>query len=423
MPEAYAKEADDELPLLIASKENEDVWFFPDNAVDFDDFSADAFDAWMEARAELNNDIAVYRDKLDFFNRVFLDGIEAPKRENLLFSPLSVLFSMELLVETTEGETQRQILDAVGVENTDAFRMLANTVRRAYLNAGQMVGNALWLAEDVVLPVACLKNVSEYGYASVYRGEMDSKAMQNAYEEWMSTQTDGMLHSGMIGLKPSPDVKVMMTSALSGHRAWQQPFDPVYTKSGEFFIENEILSCNYMYTELDGSVTTFEKGIATCVPFENSGSMLILLPNKGISPEQLLNDGEIMDWLISGGKTGSVEYAEVCLSLPKIEYTSVFDLKPLFSSMDITHVFNPALAECLWTNRAGNANGLSGADHSAVIRIDEQGVSTAAVTRYTSEVIAALPDKRVEFCVNRPWLFGIVSEENLLLYVGIVNTP
>ena len=72
-----------------------------------------------------------------------------------------------------------------------------------------------------------------------------------------------------------------------------------------------------------------------------------------------------------------------------------------------------------------NADGifLSQAKHAARVAIDEEGVIAAAYTVMAAAGAAMPPDERVEFTLDRPFLFAVTGESGAVLFAGIVNTP
>ena len=65
---------------------------------------------------------------------------------------------------------------------------------------------------------------------------------------------------------------------------------------------------------------------------------------------------------------------------------------------------------------------ITGAQHGVRVAIDEEGCIAAAYTVITMGTESAPPEyERVEFTVDRPFLFVIRSEVGLPLFVGVVN--
>ena len=72
-----------------------------------------------------------------------------------------------------------------------------------------------------------------------------------------------------------------------------------------------------------------------------------------------------------------------------------------------------------------NADGvfLSRAEHAARVAIDEEGVTAAAYTVMMEAGAAMPPDEKIDFTLDRPFVFAITSQDGLPLFIGVVNTP
>ena len=64
------------------------------------------------------------------------------------------------------------------------------------------------------------------------------------------------------------------------------------------------------------------------------------------------------------------------------------------------------------------------AKHAARVKIDEEGCEAAAFTVMMADATAAMEaPPRVEFTLDRPFVFAVTGQENLPLFVGAVQTP
>ena len=155
---------------------------------------------------------------------------------------------------------------------------------------------------------------------------------------------------------------------------------------------------------------------------ENSGAMWFLLPDEGVTPEELLADKQAMDFLISGGESAESKYLIVNLSVPKFDIASDLDLTESLKKMGITDVFDPAISDFSPMTDDTEAY-LSQARHAARVAIDEEGVTAAAYTVMMAAGAAAPPDEEVDFTLNRPFVFAVTGADGLPLFVGVVHQP
>ena len=144
--------------------------------------------------------------------------------------------------------------------------------------------------------------------------------------------------------------------------------------------------------------------------------MVFILPDEGISPEQLMEDPEALDYMIRGEAEN--KYLVVHASVPKFDLTSNLMLNSVFQQMGITDVFSqkadfsPVSEEKVF---------LDSVQHAARVTVDEEGVVAAAFTVMMAEGAALPPDEEVDFVLDRPFIFLLKSRDGQILFAGIVN--
>lgn len=148
-----------------------------------------------------------------------------------------------------------------------------------------------------------------------------------------------------------------------------------------------------------------------------------LLPDEGVSPEELLRDGQAMDFLLSPGEWENSKYLFVNLALPKFDITSQTDLREGLAALGVTDVMDPESSD--FTPMTTEAEGifLSQAQHDVRVAIDEEGVTAAAYTVMAAAGAGEPPEEEVDFVLDRPFLFVLTSSDGLPLFVGVVNQP
>ena len=169
-----------------------------------------------------------------------------------------------------------------------------------------------------------------------------------------------------------------------------------------------------------------DKFAAVAQHFEQGGSMWFLLPDEGIAPEELLSDGEAMDFLFTADKYEweNQKFLFVNKSIPKFDVSSQFELKEGLQALGVTDVFDPAVSDFTpMTTDVKDPIILSQADHAARVTIDEKGCTAAAFTVMATVGAAMPPDEEVDFVLDRPFIFCITGANDLPLFVGTVNYP
>ena len=95
---------------------------------------------------------------------------------NGVYSPVSLWFALAMLAETTEGDSRREILDALGAEDVEQLRAWADTLWHALYTddgtASVLLGTSMWLNEGVDFNQDTLDALAGHYYAGSYQVPM-----------------------------------------------------------------------------------------------------------------------------------------------------------------------------------------------------------------------------------------------------------
>ena len=163
--------------------------------------------------------------------------------------------------------------------------------------------------------------------------------------------------------------------------------------------------------------------MATELPLRSSGSMWLLKPDAGVTPEDLLQSEDAVGFLLANGSWSQTQQAEVDLSLPKFDVSSDLDLLDALAQLGMTDVQTPGAADFTPLTTANQLPlALTEAKHAARVKIDEDGCEAAAYTILSvCETAAMPPEEIVKFKLDEPFLFAITGADGLPLFAGIVN--
>ena len=163
---------------------------------------------------------------------------------------------------------------------------------------------------------------------------------------------------------------------------------------------------------------------AISLPLANNGSMRLILPDEGVSPEELFKDEEALTYMTWDG-LGEYEkskYAMVTMKVPKFDISSSIDLIDGLMDMGINDAFDSTVSDFTPITDEVKEIVLSKAEQDARVMIDEEGCRAAAMT-VMMMAGAGAPQETVDFVVDRPFVFEIVGDNGLPLFVGVVNDP
>ena len=334
--------------------------------------------------------------------------------------------ALAMLAEATDGESRAQLLALLGSSDLDALRTEASAVWNAnYCDDGavtSILASSLWLNDQISFKQETMDALARYYYASSFRGEMGSAAFDQALQDWINQQTGGLLKEQAFGLTMDKETILALATTIYFRAKWSGEFSESNTSPDAFHADNGDVTCDFMHQSGTNTYYWGDRFSAVAKQLENSGAMWFLLPDEGVTLEELLADEQTMDFLLSGGESAESKYLIVNLSVPKFDIASDLDLTESLKKMGITDVFDPAISDFSPMTDDTEAY-LSQARHAARVAIDEEGVTAAAYTVMMAAGAAAPPDEEVDFTLDRPFVFAITGTDGLPLFVGVVHQP
>ena len=398
---------------------------YPDEgSINFDQ----QYEAW-QASVRAQQQPEGYADGLETFFadsiRQFLSGEEG---ENKAYSPLNVYMALGMLAELTQGSSQQQILDVLGVDSIEALRHQANAVWNGqYRNDGattSILASSLWLNEDVSFVSETMERLADTYYASSYQGEMGSDSFNQALQNWVNQQTGGLLEDQVQGLTLDKETILALATTVYYQAKWSSSFLEERTAPEVFHAPSDDVTCDFMHSDTMDTYYWADQFSAVSRPLENEGgTMWFLLPDEGVSVQELLQDDETMKFLLSKGEWENSKYLKIHLSLPKFDISSQMDLCEGLRALGVTNIFYPKISDFSPMTTDKDNISLSQANHGVRVAIDEEGVTAAAYTAMSMSGAGAPSEDEMDFILDRPFLFAITSSDGLPLFVGSVYQP
>lgn len=358
---------------------------------------------------------------LEFYkegSRQFVDG-----SGNSVWSPVNAFIGLAMVAELTEGNSRQQILDLFGVEDLDTLRSyVSNIWERVYRGKNEIctLANSLWLEESLHYEQDAMDNLAYYYYASVYKGKMGSKKMNKSIGAWLEKNTGGLLKNATDNIALSPETVLALYSTIYLRGTWHEEFRKSDNTKDVFHGAAGDQTVTYM-NQKEVAMTYYwaDNFSAVRKTLKNGTSMWFILPDEGVSTEDLLIDGQYMQ-MICGQWENSGEY-KVNLSVPKFDISGGVQLRQGLMKMGLTDVFDPAKADFSAITSDSPVH-LTAVDQTVRVIIDEEGVKAAAYIEIPGAGAAQPPEDIVDFVVDRPFLFAITSD-SVPLFVGSIDQP
>ena len=386
----------------------------------------DAYITWKNAVETVREQPKGYQDGFDeFFNKsmpVFLKDTDC---KNRLYSPLSLYMALGMSAEVTDGESRQQILNLLAQKDLRTLRSHARSIWQAnYMDDGMakiLLASSLWTNDNCTYSKDTIGALKEYYYASAYTDKPGSEDYDKLLQDWLNKQTEGMLEDAAAGIRMDPQTVLMLASTVDYSGKWEDRFKKELTASGTFHAPGGDQTCEFMNDHSDRVYYWGEYFGSINLPLENNGYMRLILPDEGVTPEKLLSDPELIPFLTNSSAGVNHTYTSVHLSVPKFDVSSDMDLCDGLKALGVTDIFDEQKADFSPLTKESDGLSLSKAEQAARVTIDEEGCRASALT-VMQFVGAPAPQGEVYFTLDRPFIFEIISETGLPLFIGIVNS-
>ena len=390
----------------------------------------DGYLNWQADQLALHRQPEGYADSLNhYFAAITGQLLSNTKGDNAACSPVNIYLALAMLAETTDGNSRQQILDLLGADSIDKIRTQAEQVWKAHYNndglTTSILANSLWLEEGYPYNKETVQLLAEKYYASVFQGDLGTEEMDKALRNWINEQTGGLLQEQANKLSLDPQTVLALVSTLHYQVQWLNEFQEkentestFYGTAGntiETFMRQTLIYNPYYWSDHFGAVS---------LNLEDNGRMWLILPDEGVTPEELLSTGEAMDFL----QQNANEYENqkslmIHLSVPKFDISSDLEISRQLEALGITDIFVPGTADFTPIIPENDGGYVSQVKHAARVAIDEEGVTAAAFTMIARCGAGMPPKDEMDFTLDRPFLFVIESQDGLPLFAGIVNQP
>ena len=388
------------------------------------------YDLWSEQNSA-RNQLSVQTDMGTFLDKtlpVFLGESAEAAGENRVYSPINVYLALGMLAEITDGESSRQVLDLLGVDSAETLRSQISTLWQSnYIDDGLstcILGNSIWLNEEVNFRQDTLDTLAQDYYASSYAGQMGSEELNQALGRWLNEQTGGLLEEYVQNMELSPATVIALASSIYFKARWDDEFWKDSTEPQTFHqVEGDVL-CDFMHQSNRMSLYTGDDFTAVYLPFSNGrDGMWLVLPEEGVTPESLAGDEDVLSMVQSKGRSGAENKTyQVNLSVPKFDVDGEQDLVKGLMGLGVTDVFDAGRSDFTPLTEDVEHLEVSEITHAARVKVDEEGCEAAAYTVIMVETTAAMEqDEEIDFVVDRPFLFYISNGNGLPLFAGVVN--
>lgn len=386
-------------------------------------YAYEDFDNWRKTIDENPVDDKIIKAINDFTYKTSPLIIEA-NEENINYSPLSLYYGLALATTGAEGETERELLDLLGMENSKILsEQSGNLYRQLYKEneIGQLkIANSIWLDKEIEGQVvefkdSFIENTVKNFYASPYSVDFSDEETAKTMARWIEENTKGTLSPT---IETNSDQILSIINTVYFYDQWIDSFDKDNTREDVFHLLNgEEVKADFMNQTLASSIffrgTNFTRAGLT---LKNGGQMIFILPDAGTTPYDLLASPENMREIFEGGQEFE---SKVVWKLPKFSFGSQLELEDKLKELGVNRAFKP---DANFSGITDHMAFITAIGQETYVSIDEEGVEASAFT----EIVfgsGALPEEELEMILDRPFIYGITAPNGSLLFIGVCMNP
>jgi serpin B len=349
---------------------------------------------------------------------------------NVILSPWGVGSLFGMLQTGARGDTARGMAAALRLgadepapeETAAAFREARAALSAATnANVALELSDSLWLAPGFSPSEDFLALVREAFDAEARTTPMGETG-RTAINQFVSGKTHGRIPEVLSpGSLDDPFLRLVAVDTIYLKAKWQEPFDAAETQDRAFHADSGDVQTPFMHGEREAEILDAPECAVLRLPYKGlSVEMLVFLPSPSntVADVEALLGGPFLDRLAASPWQGKVSIA-----LPKFEFDSSHDLKPILSAMGMDAAFSPLDAD--FSGIAPQLY-LSAALQKANVTVDEEGTEAAAATVAIGKANSAWPPppQPRPFVADRPFLFLIREmDTGLVLFLGRVAKP
>ena len=347
------------------------------------------------------------------------------KEQNMVYSPLSIKYALNMLNEGANGNTKTQI---------------ENVIKNLSLTKYNTIDKALSLANGVYIRDTYTKYVKEdykNRLTEKYNAEINYDSFQNAtnINNWIENKTLGIIKNMLSdNVVQNPNAEMFLINALAIDMEWENSFDASDTNGEEFYLkDNNTMTATMMHKKTnDENVAYYKDKEITALTMDlkqyddTQLQFVVIMPEDNLSEYVDTFTMDELNHIIENMTLASKTKYGVDISIPKFSFDYNLQLKNDLIDLGITDAFDENLAD--FSNMTDADTGLYVYDalHKADIDFTEKGIKAAAVTVMITYDAMAMMDynKPEEIRIDKPFLYFIRDKEtNEIWFVGTVYKP
>ncbi len=361
--------------------------------------------------------------------------------ENILVSPLSVMYALSMTANGAKGQTLDEMEKTLGLSNYEMnrfFQAYPSYIRYKsegyyddfsgiYHPAEQLnIANSIWFNNSEGMPKVSksfLQSSKDFYNADVFSAEFNDDALDQI-NGWVNEKTNQMIPSILDYVEPS--ALMYLINAISFEAEWYEQYDLDYDLETKVFANSDgtnqdadfLYSSEYQYISDGDRAEGFLKNYR-----DYNYTFAAILPKEGTSINDYVNSltGERIYDMLNNSSS-----ADLRVWLPKFRVEYSDELKDNLKSMGMKTPFeNNADFGRMLANPSGIPLKVDDVLHKTFIELNESGTKAAAATVVYMNPGAAIdpnPPKPKYLYFTRPFVYMIINRDTKTpVFIGTID--
>lgn len=356
-----------------------------------------------------NNNLQEFTTVLS--NKLFKEKI------NYIFSPISLYMALSMLTEGASGETYNELSTLLGYstleENQKQMALIYNHNYYKNDDGCLRMANSIWIKDGFSVNDDYINILSSKYFAESYQTSFDDKGKDNIIN-WINNYTNNFLNLTKDNYQIDSNTAVLLLNTIYFDNKWATEFKTSNTYEDNYYLNNETVQVKYMKHKVSSIYSETDKAETITDTFKNYNYIKFILPKEGINVLDCLTQTELF-----GSTLEDKVMVSVNLNIPKFKFSNDYFLNDTLKEIGVNRIFN-----CNGEFDKINPNlYVSFIKQTAGIELNEEGVKAAAVTSTGIKCTSIEPGKEITMILNRPFIYIIYDNNNVPLFIGIVQNP
>jgi len=351
------------------------------------------------------------------------------EKKNILYSPLSIEYALNMLQEGAAGNTYKEINKLIGNTELAKYESIEDNLSFA---------NGLFIRD--IYSEFIIAN-----YVNTLKEKYDAEVIVDPFKDahnankWIEDKTLGIIKNVLDDkVVQRRDTGMIIINALAIDMEWVRPFLSEDTQGDIFYLDDgsEMEATMMLNEEVRNDCISYYKGSdITAVSMDlkeykgKQFEFMAIMPKENLSAYVENVTMKQIDEIDKNLKSSYSEPDGVNVRIPKFKFDYELKLKDDLKSLGVNDAFNKKSADFSKMADLVKLQGkvfVSEAIHKADIEFTEKGVKAAAVTVIVMGFPLGMqaPKRPVEVRINKPFMFVIRDKSTKnIWFTGTVYKP